>query len=126
MSQSESFLRRWSRLKIQARVEAGAQPEVAAQAPLLPKLDEVEFSSDFSAFMHPDVDSKTRLQALRKLFMNDHYRVMDGLDVYVEDFSRPIPLSPELLQTLEHAQSLLVAREEEGAAMPSQQRSESP
>ena len=59
--------------------------------------------------MHPEVDHETRRNALRKLFMTDHYRTMDGLDVYVEDYSRPALL-------LDHAQALLTQPEAQLAA----------
>jgi Protein of unknown function (DUF3306) len=110
MSESYSFLRRWSRLKLQAAVELSTlTPSIA---PLLPGTGALDFSSDFSAFMHPRVDSKTRRNALHKLFMTDHFRAMDGLDVYVEDYTRPHELPAELLATLDHAQPILAPAEE--------------
>lgn len=109
MSQSESFLRRWSRLKLRARQEAAPLP---AAAPALPPADTLDFSADFSPFMHPEVDGETRRNALRKLFLTDHYRAMDGLDVYVEDYSRPALLPAESLRTLDHARALLTQPEQ--------------
>jgi hypothetical protein len=58
---------------------------------------------------------------LRKLFMTDHCRATDGLDVYVEDYSRPAELPAELLATLDHAQAVLLPAEEKAPdALPPQ------
>lgn len=109
MSQPESFIRRWSRLKL----ETSPEPSPArAVAPVLPSADALDFNADFSPFMHPEVDADTRVHALRKLFMSDHYRAMDGLDVYVGDYSRPVLLPAAVLATLDHAQSLLMRPEQ--------------
>lgn len=112
MSSTFSFLRRWSQLKLQNPSQPAALPAPADALPSLPSLDALDFDADFSPFMHAGVDGETRRNALRKLFMTEHYRVMDGLDVYIEDYSRPALLSPELLQTLDHAQALLMKPDE--------------
>ena len=112
MSSTFSFLRRWSQLKLQNPPQPATLPAPADALPSLPSLDALDFNADFSPFMHAGVDGETRRNALRKLFMTDHYRVMDGLDVYIEDYSRPALLSPELLQTLDHAQALLMKPDE--------------
>jgi hypothetical protein len=103
---NESFVRRWSRLK---RQDPGQEPPAAQEeeAPLLPSLDELTPESDFSAFMHPKVDPDLRQAALKKLFSSARYQAMDGLDVYIGDYSTPDPLPPALLAGLAHAQSLL-------------------
>jgi len=121
MGESSSFLRRWSRLKHQT-----AEPSIPAPSlvPVLPGVDALDFNADFSAFMQPGVDGETRRNALRKLFMTDHYRAMDGLDVYVEDYSRPVELPAELLVTLDHAQAMLAAPAEEMVAAPAPENPE--
>jgi hypothetical protein len=106
MSNPESFFRRWSRLK------QGLASAPARIPPALPEAGSLDFGADFSPFMHPGVDGEVRREALRKLFMTDHYRVMDGLDVYVGDYSTPELLPAEALQSLQHAQSLLMPPEE--------------
>lgn len=103
---NESFVHRWSRLK-----REGAEPAQSAtqeeEAPPLPCLDELTPESDFSAFMHPKVDPDLRQAALKKLFSSARYQAMDGLDVYIGDYSTPDPLPPALLAGIAHAQSLL-------------------
>lgn len=113
MNSTASFLRRWSQRKLEsASRPAPAQPVKKQAATPLPALDGLDFEADFSPFMQQGVDAEAKRNALRKLFMTDHYRAMDGLDVYVEDYSRPTLLPSDLLQTLDHAQALLQKTEQ--------------
>lgn len=112
MNTTASFLRRWSRLKLHGGDRHVEAPDVKGAALPLPAPETLDFNADFSLFMRDGVDGETRRNALRKLFMTDHYRAMDGLDVYVEDYSRPALLSSDLLQTLDHAQALLKKTEQ--------------
>jgi hypothetical protein len=57
--------------------------------------------------MHPKVDADLRRAALRKLFSDPHFNVMDGLDTYVDDYSQPDPLPPGMLAGLRQAQNIL-------------------
>lgn len=129
MNTPASFLRRWSRRKLESVSRRDrVVPEAAQAAVPLPATEALDFDADFSPFMQQGVDGETRRNALRKLFMTDHYRAMDGLDVYVEDYSRPALLPSDLLQTLDHAQALLQKTEEtvaEAAASTSPDQPES-
>ena len=119
---SEGFLRRWSRLKEEVKSEAPAPPapqparEADAEPPVLPPLDELTAESDFRPFFHPKVEETLRRAALKKLFSDPHFNVIDGLDVYIEDYSKTEPLTPGMLESLEQAQKILAwARESQGA-----------
>ena len=119
----EGFLRRWSRVKSEARetpaapsspaaappVTAAAQPKVdpAEPMPQLPAIDELTLDSDFSGFFHPKVDENVRRQALHKLFSDPHFNVMDGLDVYIDDYSKTEPIPAAMLASLKQAQRIL-------------------
>ena len=113
----EDFLRRWSRVKTEARDEAasraaapaGAPAKVDADAvpPTLPPIDELTLESDFSGFFHPKVDEDVRRAALRKLFSDPHFNVMDGLDVYIDDYSKTEPIPAAMLASLKQAQRIL-------------------
>jgi hypothetical protein len=76
--------------------------EIAAE-PTLPPVDSLTIDSDFSAFLGPKVDPAMKLQALKKLFSDPRFNVMDGLDVYIDDYSIADPLPPEIARTLAHA-----------------------
>jgi hypothetical protein len=78
-------------------VDTTAQPPSGheSHAPPPPTLDDVSGltrESDFSRFIAPDVDSEVKNAALKKLFTDPHYNVMDGLDIYIDDYSKPDPL----------------------------------
>lgn len=62
--------------------------------------------SDFSSFFHPQVDEGVRRSALRKLFSDPHFNVMDGLDVYIDDYSKTEPIPPAMLAGLRQAQRI--------------------
>jgi hypothetical protein len=69
----------------------------------LPSLESLTIESDFSPFMQPGVDEELKRTALRKLLRHPRFNVMDGLDVYIDDYSKPSPLEPELVRTLAQA-----------------------
>jgi hypothetical protein len=48
-----------------------------------------------------------RRSALKKLFSDPHFNVMDGLDVYIDDYSVSEPIPPEMLAGLKQAQRIL-------------------
>lgn len=107
----ESPLRRWSRLKTQARAgqvdtepadaPAGSgaasqepgQAEIAAdeQTPVLedlPDIESLDQDSDYTPFLGADVPDELRRLALRKLWASDPVLAnLDGLNDYDEDFS---------------------------------------
>ena len=108
------FLSRWSRLKRQAREQSAVKPQAAAPAvdpqvppSELPPVDELTIDSDFRGFFHPKVDETLRRAALKKLFSDPHFNVMDGLDVYVDDYSKSDPLPASMLAGLRQAQKIL-------------------
>jgi hypothetical protein len=82
------------------------QPPGAAAEPLAP-VESLSFESDFRPYLQPKVDESLRRQALRRLFEDPHFNVMDGLDIYVGDYSQPDPIPPEMLRQIVHARALL-------------------
>lgn len=117
----EAFLSRWSQRKQQSREEAQAPKPPAVQPaeapPVLPPVDQLNADSDYRGFMHPKVDDALRRTALKKLFSDPHFNVMDGLDTYIEDYSISDPLPAAMLKELKQAQNILAwARETEEEA----------
>jgi hypothetical protein len=110
----EGFLGRWSRMKTQAREAPpvpAEQPQRIAEPqeapPELPPLEKLTFDSDFKGFFHPKVDEDMRRAALRKLFSDPHFNVMDGLDVYIDDYSKSDPIPAAMLAGLKQAQRII-------------------
>ncbi|HKA46233.1 MAG TPA: DUF3306 domain-containing protein [Burkholderiales bacterium] len=106
------FLSRWSRLKQEARDRAVEKPRgepAAAEAkvpPELPPLDQLTIDSDYRAFFHPKVGEDVRRAALKKLFSDPRFNVMDGLDVYIDDYSKTEPIPAAMLAGLRQAQKI--------------------
>jgi hypothetical protein len=115
----EDFLSRWSRRKLEskagpdrptadaipapARIQSApspAPPEEALPPEPLPPVESLTPESDFTPFMRSEVDPGLRRQALRTLFRDPRFNVMDGLDVYIDDFSKPDPIPPDWLEKL--------------------------
>lgn len=82
--------------------EAGS-PTAHSVLPQLPAIDSLTIDSDYSGFMQPGVDDSLKCGALKKLFAEPRFNVMDGLDVYIDDYSKPDPIDPDLVRTLSQA-----------------------
>ena len=113
-SAEESFLGRWSRVKAEARDAAAPPvaptpeaPPAKESRPELPPLENLTLDSDFSPFFHPEVDEDVRRSALRRLFSDPHFNVMDGLDVYIDDYSKSEAVPAAMLASLKQAQRIL-------------------
>ena len=95
-----------------AATGAGLQSETPAKPPQPPPptLDDVAkltADSDYSAFATRTVDSRVRNAAMRKLFAGDpHFNLMDGLDVYIDDYSVGEPIPQSMLRQMVQARSL--------------------
>ncbi len=136
---ADGFLGRWSRRKagkeddsLEQKVEAPR--EVAKtlpvegdteESPPLPTLEDVakidRFDPDFSAFMKPDVDPAVQQAALKKMFTDPHFNIMDGLDIYIDDYSKPDPLPPGMLERMVQSDMLNLFRKRDELAEDSQQ-----
>jgi hypothetical protein len=85
-----------------APVAVAAPPAEVAPAAVepLPPVESLTIDSDFRAFLAPKVDEDTKRAALKKLFSDPHFNVMDGLDVYIDDYSQPDPMPEGMLAKL--------------------------
>ncbi|MFC5479024.1 DUF3306 domain-containing protein [Massilia suwonensis] len=133
----EGFLRRWARMKASSEASGGeAVAEAPAPAPppapaapvptadaarpaaseqALPTLEDaarLTHESDFSAFVSQGVDKDVRRLALKKLFADPHFKVLDRLDMYMDDYNKPDPVSSTMLAALDHARGVLRRPEE--------------
>ncbi len=114
---SEGFLGRWSRRKQAER--AGQVPDEQPPTPPAPPQDTppatleasttpadpapepppltladaqaLTIESDFRPFVAREVAPEVKNAAFKKLFADPHFNVMDGLDTYVDDYSKPTP-----------------------------------
>jgi len=72
----------------------------------LPPVESLTPGSDFKPFMRQDIDPATRGAALKRLFSDPRYNEIDGLDVYIDDYSQADPIPPAMLRMLDQARSL--------------------
>jgi len=116
-------LSRWSRLKRQAAAAPTSTgtasavavesanvlvdgPSAANDAPAsapelsLPPLSSISLTEDFTPFMQAKVPQALKQQAFKALFKEPHFNVMDGLDIYIDDYTQFEPISPEVMNTL--------------------------
>jgi hypothetical protein len=133
----DNFLNRWSRRKHAARrgevlpeparpaAEVAASPAPAPTAPTegsapaeeLPPVESLKgLESEYREFLRPDVDPATRSAALKKLFGDPHFNRMDGLDVYIDDYTKADPIPTAMLRALNQARSLGLFKDEEPEA----------
>jgi hypothetical protein len=104
----DDFLSRWSRRKHQANREAAQPAPAPANAPAqpaLPPLESLTFESDFTPFLAANVAESVKRAALKKLLHDPRFNVMDGLDTYIDDYTKNDPIPDEMLKRLEHARS---------------------
>ncbi|GAA0793621.1 DUF3306 domain-containing protein [Cupriavidus gilardii] len=131
-STETSFLSRWSRRKAAVRegkaVAAEPAPPPAApvavpaktdapagavvpeaEAPPAPTLADVAMlkpGDSVARFVAQGVDETVKRAALKTLFADPHFNVMDGLDIYIDDYSKPDPIPPDVLRRLRQSETL--------------------
>ena len=70
--------------------------------------------SDYRKFLAADVTPEVKNAALKKLFTDPHFNVMDGLDTYIDDYGKPDPIPASMLRQMVQSKALgLFADEEE-------------
>jgi hypothetical protein len=137
----DGFLSRWSRRKALLR-EGRVEPEpdlpapaaepalrestatvapppspVPSDKPPAPTLDDVatlDRSSDYRRFVAPGVGPEVKNAALKKLFTDPQFNVMDGLDTYIDDYGKPDPIPAAMLRQMVQSKFLGLFDDEEG------------
>lgn len=104
---------------------APQSPPAGAQAPEPPEklltLDDVKLltqDSDFKPFMAGNVGPEVRNAAMKKLFADPHFNVMDGLDIYIDDYSKSDPIPESMLRQMASAKFLKLFDDEEETQKP--------
>lgn len=129
---ADGFLGRWSRRKQDVREGKPLQepepprpapPVLAQQAVVMPQAADLpanapepaplptlqdaqalSIDSDFKPFVGRAVAPEVRNTAMKKLFTDPHFNVMDGLDTYIDDYTQPDPLPAAMLRQMASAQ----------------------
>ncbi|MDY7575748.1 DUF3306 domain-containing protein [Actimicrobium sp. CCI2.3] len=108
---ADDFFSRWSKKSGSVTDEAvqDSPPEETTPRPL-PTLEDVAVlnsSSDFSPFFAQGVDDVVKRLALKKLFSDPRFNIMDGLDTYIEDYNSFVPMTADMVSELNHAKLLM-------------------
>lgn len=102
----ENFLGRWARLKRETKTADAEKPEAEPATPPatppeappeltdadMPPLETLGFDSDYSGFFSAKVSESLRKSALRKLFHQPEFNVIDPLNDYCGDYTTFAPL----------------------------------
>ena len=90
-----------------AAEQAATQPPAAvAPAPTLDDVAALSMQSDYSRFVAHGVAPEVKNAALKKLFTDPHFNLMDGLDTYIDDYGKPDPLPAGMLRKMVQSQLL--------------------
>ena len=98
---------------------AGQEPPATDDAPEPVRelsLDDAKLltkDSDFKPFMASNVGPEVRNAAMKKLFADPHFNVMDGLDIYIDDYSISEPIPEAMLRQMTSAKFLKLFDDEE-------------
>ena len=93
-------------------VEQAAEP-TAQPAPTLAEVASLNHDSDFTRFVANNVAPDVKNAALKKLFTDPHFNLMDGLDTYIDDYGKPDPLPLSMLRKMNGAAFLGLFTEDE-------------
>lgn len=93
------------------KVGEGIADTGAIQAPQTPPpsmqdVAALNRESDYKPFVARAVAPEVRNAAMKKLFADPHFNVMDGLDTYIDDYSIPDPLPAAMLRKMVSAKFL--------------------
>jgi len=94
-----------------------ARPGLVREKPL-PSLDDVELltpESDFSSFVARGVAPAVKNAAMKKLFSDPHFNVMDGLDIYIDDYTQREILPESMMRKMASSKFLRMFDDEEEA-----------
>jgi hypothetical protein len=87
-----------------------------APLPTLADVARLTKDSDFSPYVARGVDARVRNAAMKKLFSDPHFNVMDGLDTYIDDYGKPNPIPLSMLRRMNQAAVLGLFDDEVDAA----------
>ena len=128
------FLSRWSRRKVEVRegraldeptpasvppaktvvqppsvdsaTPAASDMPPQVPAPTLADAAQLTPDSDFTGFMARGVAPEVKNAAMKKLFADPHFNVMDRMDIYIDDYGLPDPLPLAMLRQMTSAKAL--------------------
>jgi len=95
------------------KAQTGDTHTEAPPAPSLADTQALTPASDFRPFMGQGVAPEVRNAAMKKLFADPHFNVMDRMDIYIDDYSQPDPLPLAMLRQMNGAKFLNLFEDED-------------
>ena len=95
-----------------------APPTTLPPPPTLADVAALTAESDYARFVAPGVDRGVKNAALKKLFTNPHFNIMDGLDTYIDDYGKPDPLPAGMLRQMAQSHALGLFADDPPAPLP--------
>lgn len=75
-------------------------------APTMSDVAQLTPQSDFTRFVAPGVDNQVKQAAMKRLFADPHFNRMDGLDVYIDDYTQSTPIPMSVLRQMVQSRAL--------------------
>jgi hypothetical protein len=107
VAQTDGAIRQSVVNDVSARLSAVQAPETPLNDDALPSLDDVALDKDFTPFMQAKIPEALKRQALKTLFKDTHFNTMDGLDTYIDDYTKFEPISAEEMAGLSSWKSIM-------------------
>ncbi|MEQ9107248.1 MAG: DUF3306 domain-containing protein [Limnobacter sp.] len=111
LPQPEDALAKAEQVQVQALADVdGASPrpvETDLPVPTEDDLAGVEQGGDIKAFLVDKVSKDLKNKAFKALFSRPEFNVMDGLDIYIDDYNKFTPLSKEDIEKMTFSKQLL-------------------
>ena len=86
--------------------EPASEANPSAPAPTLEDVQSLTPASDYTTYMARGVTSDVKNAALKKLFTDPHFNVMDRMDIYIDDYGQPDPIPLAMLRQMNGAKFL--------------------
>ncbi len=99
----------------------GPLPPPATSPKTLADVAAVTPDADFTPFLSPQVQEHVKRAALKKLFADPHFNLMDGLDTYIDDYSKPDPIPESMLRRMAQSEALGLFDDAEESARSQEQ-----
>ena len=94
-------------------VHAGHGEGQQKPAPSMADVQSLTKDSDYTQFMANEVAPEVKNAAMKKLFTDPHFNVMDRMDVYIDDYGQPDPIPKAMLRQMVGAKFLNLFEDDE-------------
>ena len=92
--------------------------------PTMEDVQQLNADSNFASFMSSKVAPEVKNAAMKKLFADPHFNVMDGLDIYIDDYGIPDPLPAGMLEQMTSIDGLNLFNDKNKGDTPADQPEE--